>query len=328
VTKHVMVTGGAGFIGREMVEKLVTRGYRVICYDLAEQFGRHKEFFDVLRGRGNLELVAGSILDRTALRNSIKNAEVVLHFAAMLGVRKTEENKLGCLEANINGTDNVLNACVMNGVGKIVLASSSEVYGEPTRNPITENDETKGKTVYAVSKMAGEELVKGYHQLYPSLNYTIVRFFNTYGEGQVAQFVLSRFVHQVLLGKSPVVYGDGTQVRSYGHVDDITTGVMSIIETPVSNGKVYNLGNSTQVMTLSELAQKVIDVLAPGKGLKVNVLGSFDGADRVPEREIHTRYCDTNLAARELGYSAKITVEEGIRRIAKHGAIHADWPTV
>jgi UDP-glucose 4-epimerase len=328
MAKRVMVTGGAGFIGREMTRKLMASGYEVVCFDLAEQFGRYKVLFDELRSRGSLSLAAGSILDRTVLRTAIKGVDVVVHCAAMLGVRKTELNKLGCLEANINGTDNVLNAAVMNDVTKVVFASSSEVYGEPSRNPIREGDETKGKTVYAVSKLAGEELVKGYHQLYPHLNYTIVRFFNTYGEGQVAQFVLTRFVQQVLAGKNPVVYGDGTQVRSYGHVDDITGGVIKCIEKPIANGKVYNLGNSTQVMTLLELAQKVIDVLAPGKGLKADVLGSFEGSDRVPEREIHVRYCDTTLAARELDYQARITIDEGIRRIATAGPIHVDWPTV
>jgi UDP-glucose 4-epimerase len=328
MAKRVMVTGGAGFIGSEMVRKLLAAGHEVVCFDLAEQFARHKAQFDDLRTKGTLQLSAGSILDRTSLRTAIKNVDAVVHCAAMLGVQKTELNKLGCLEANINGTDNVLNACVMNDVTKVVFASSSEVYGEPSRNPIREVDETKGKTVYAVSKLAGEELVKGYHQLYPHLNYTIVRFFNTYGEGQVAQFVLTKFVRQVLEGKNPVVYGDGTQVRSYGHVDDITGGVLKCIEMPIANGKVYNLGNSTQIMTLSQLAQKVIDVLAPNKGLKVEVLGSFEGSDRVPEREIHVRYCDTTLAHTELGFEAKITVEEGIRRIASHGAIHADWPTV
>jgi UDP-glucose 4-epimerase len=326
--KHVVVTGGAGFIGRETVKKLVKNGYDVVCFDLAEQFGRHKQFIDELRGFGNLHLVAGSVLDRTTLRSAIKEAETVLHFAAMLGVRKTEENRLGCLEININGTDNVLNACVMNGVKKVIFASSSEVYGEPNRNPISESDETKGKTVYAISKLAGEELVKGYHQLYPDLHYTIVRFFNTYGEGQVAQFVLTRFVHNVLSGRNPVVYGEGTQLRSYGHVDDVTDGVMRIMENPVSHGQVYNLGNSTQVMSLTQLAQMVIDVLAPNKGLKVDVLGSFEGSDRLPDREIHARYCDTSHAARDLGFSPRITVEEGIRRIAQSGQIHADWPTV
>lgn len=326
--RNILVTGGAGFIGRETVAKLVEGGYSVVAFDVAEQFGRHMDLFTKLREAGNLRLVSGSIMDRTALRTAMQSAEVVIHLAAMLGVRKTEENRLGCLDININGTDNVLNACVMDGVRKIVFASSSEVYGEPARNPIKEMDETKGKTVYAVSKLAGEELVKGYHQLYSDLNYTIVRLFNTYGEGQVAQFVLVRFVKNVLEGKNPLVYGGGDQTRSYGHVDDVTDGILKIIENPVSNEKVYNLGNSTQVMTLKDLAQKVIDVLAPDKGLKVDVLGTFEGSDRLPEREIHSRYCDTSLASRDLGYSPKVSVEEGIRRIAEYGHVHADWPTV
>ena len=326
--QRVMVTGGAGFIGSEMVRKLLARGYDVVCFDLAEQFSRHQALFDELRTRGKLHLAAGSILDRTALRVAIKGVDVVVHCAAMLGVRKTEEHKLGCLETNITGTDNVLGACVMNDVTKIVFTSSSEVYGEPNHNPIRETDEAKGKTVYAISKLAGEELVKGYNQLYPHLKYTIVRFFNTYGEGQVAQFVLTRFVHQVLAGRNPVVYGHGMQLRSYGHVDDVTEGVVKCIENPISNGKLYNLGNPGQIMTVTELAQKVIDLLAPGRGLKVEVLGSFDGSDRIAEREIHSRYCDTTLAETELGFTATITVEEGIRRIANYGAIHTDWPTI
>jgi UDP-glucose 4-epimerase len=246
----------------------------------------------------------------------------------MLGVRKTEENRLGCIEINITGTENVLNACVMNSCRKVIFASSSEVYGEPTRNPVREGDETKGKTVYAISKLAGEELVKGYHQLYPGLKYTIVRFFNTYGEGQVAQFVLARFVKAVLEGRNPVVFGDGSQMRSYGHVDDVTDGVVAALERDCADARTYNLGNSTQVMTLKDLAQKVIDTLAPERGLKVEVLGHFDGSDRIAEREIHIRYCDTTRAAAELDYRPTITVEEGIRRIAAFGPIHSDWPTV
>jgi UDP-glucose 4-epimerase len=246
----------------------------------------------------------------------------------MLGVKKTEDNKLSCMEINVNGTDNVLSAAVSEGVKKFILASSSEVYGEPNRNPIRETDDTKGKTVYAVSKLAGEELVKGYHQLYTSMGYTIIRFFNTYGEGQVAQFVLCKFVREVMAGRNPVVYGDGNQVRSYGHVDDVTEGVKRIIENPISNGQVYNLGNSTQVMTLSELAQRVIDLVNPNKGLRVEVLGGFAGSDRVSEREIHMRYCDTGHAKMDLGFEPRITVDEGIRRIAAQEVIHADWPSV
>lgn len=326
--KSILVTGGAGFIGRELVRKLVTAGYQVVAFDLAEQFARHEEIFGQYRKDGRLRLVSGSILDRTAVRSAMTSVDSVIHLAAMLGVRKTEENRLGCIEININGTENVLSASVMNGVKKFVFASSSEVYGEPRINPITEDLETQGKTVYAVTKMAGEELVKGYNQLYPHFNYSIVRFFNTYGEGQVAQFVLMRFVKNVLEGKNPVVYGDGSQVRSYGHVDDVTDGVIKVMENPAANGKVYNLGNSKQVISLKDLAQRVIDILAPNKGLRVEIVGSFEGTDRLPEREIHARYCDTSKAERDLGYQPRITIDEGIRRIAESGQIHADWPRI
>jgi UDP-glucose 4-epimerase len=325
--KKVLVTGGAGFIGRESVRKLVSAGYEVICFDLAEQISRHRANLEKIAALGSLRLASGSVLDRTAVRHAVKGADVVLHLAAMLGVKKTEDFKLSCMEINIGGTENVLSAAVSEGVKKFVFASSSEVYGEPNRNPIRESDDTKGKTVYAVSKMAGEELVKGYNQIYPTMNYSIIRLFNTYGEGQVAQFVLSKFVREVLSGRNPVVYGDGNQVRSYGHVDDVTEGVKRIIENPISNGKVYNLGNSTQVMTLTELAQRVISIVAPGKDLKVEVLGGFSGSDRNPEREIYVRYCDTSQARADLGYEASITVDEGIRRIAAQEVFHIDWPS-
>jgi UDP-glucose 4-epimerase len=269
---------------------------------------------------------SGSILDNNAIRKAIQGVDVVVHLAAMLGVQKTEDDMLGCIEVNINGTNNVLNAAVFHNVKKFVFASSSEVYGEPDSNPIVESQTTKGKTVYAVSKIAGEELVKGYNQQYSKLDYTIIRFFNTYGEGQIAQFVLTKWVKMVLEGKNPIVYGDGRQIRSYGHVDDITKGIKKIIENKISNGKVYNLGNSNQIRTLSELAQQVIDVLSPDKNLEVDVIGSFSGADRDSSREIHSRHCNTSLAEKDLDYSPLISIEEGIRRIAKQKNIYSDWP--
>lgn len=327
MNKNVLITGGAGFIGRELVKKLVRLKYHVIAFDLTEQFSRHKNYFNNLEAK-NLLIQAGSILDKTALRSAFKKVDTVIHLAAMLGVQKTESNRLACMEINVSGTENVLNACVLDNVKRVIFASSSEVYGEPSRNPISEDDETKGKTVYAVSKLAGEELVKGYNQLNPNLKYTIVRLFNTYGEGQIAQFVLAKFVNNVLRGENPVVYGSGNQIRSYGHVEDVTDGLVKIIENNISDNKIYNLGNSTQVMTLVELANKVIEILAPNQGLQVDVLGSFDGSDRHADREIHSRYCDTSLAFSDFGYSPKIDIEEGIRRIAAQNSIEIDWPTV
>ena len=323
--KSIFVTGGAGFIGRELTKKLLQAGHRVTCLDTGEQFTRYADFFEGL-STDHLTIVRGTILDRIRLMTAMAGSDVVVHLAAMLGVKRTEENRLRCMEINVTGTDAVIGACVFSNVEHVIFASSSEVYGEPSSNPIKETNETKGKTVYAVTKLAGEELVKGYNQLFPDMNYTIVRFFNTYGEGQVAQFALARFVKAVVEGKNPVVYGDGTQERSYGHVDDVIDGLLRIIRNPVAYGKVYNLGNSTQVNSLTDLARKVIDVLAPESGLEVEVLNTFDGSDRTKDREIHTRYCDTTLASEELGFSPSITVEDGIRRLAAADIIHEDWP--
>ena len=326
MTKTIFITGGSGFIGRETARKLLINGYKVICFDLGIQFARNEGVFSELKKLGDLKTFNGTILDRIALKVVMMGSDVTIHMAAVLGVKRTEENRLRCMETNVNGTDIVLSACVFSNVEHVIFASSSEVYGEPSSNPIKETNETKGKTVYAVSKLAGEELVKGYNQLFPSMNYTIVRFFNTYGEGQVAQFALARFVKAVVEGRNPVVYGDGTQERSYGHVDDITDGILEIVRNPISRNKVYNLGNSSQVNSLNQLARKVIDVLAPDSGLEVDILNSFDGSDRTKEREIHTRYCNTTLAFEDLGFNPSITVEEGIRRLAESKHIHDDWP--
>jgi len=324
--KKVFVTGGGGFIGRAVIKRLLENGSSVVAFDLAEQLTLHSDTLKEYGLIGPLELVDGTILDKRRLQTTMTGCDAVIHLAAMLGVRRTEDNKLSCLEINITGSDYVLNTCASHNIPRVLLASSSEVYGEPIQNPIKEGDITQGKTVYAVSKLASEELIKGYHQLFPNMNYTILRFFNTYGEGQVSQFVLSKFVRAVLSGENPIVYGNGDQTRGYGHVDDITTGVVKLLWDPKASNQTYNLGNSKEVYTLRELAQKTIDLLAPDKGLKVDVLGGFDGTDRVAEREINFRHCDTTHAKEDFGFEANITVEEGIRRIAEYGIFHHDWP--
>jgi len=324
MSKRILITGAGGMIGLALARNLLRRGHAVRCFDLYEQFLRRRDEVRGLRSLGDVEIVPGTIMDRWAIAIAAKECHAAVHLAAMLGVRRTEENRLLCIDININGTDNVLNACVQNNVGRVIVASSSEVYGEPTRNPVREDDETKGKTVYAVTKLAAEELVKGYHQICPDLGYTIVRFFNTYGEGQVAQFALSRFVKRVVEGNNPIVYGTGQQKRSFCHMTDAVEGVALMLESDRARNRVYNIGNSREVYTLKEAAQKVIDTLAPGKGRTVDLVG-FEDSDRTSEREIFTRYCDTARATEELGFRPAVTLEDGIRRIAAAPEIHDSW---
>jgi len=327
LTLRFLVTGASGLIGRETVRQLLGQGHEVVCFDLAEQFMRHRSFFESLKKTGKVAFFSGTMLDRMSVHEAMNGCDVVIHLGAMLGVRRTEEHKLRCIQVNVNGTEIVLNVAALCGVKHFIFASSSEVYGEPDSCPINEQADTKGKTLYGVTKLAGEGLVDGYHQLFPSMNYTIVRLFNTYGEGQVSQFVISKFVQAVLKGEAPTVYGAGKQKRSYAHVIDTVRGILLSALNPVTYSRIYNIGNSHEVVTLTELAWQVIKVLQPNTDIKPNVLNTYESSDRSQGREIFDRWCDTSLAKHDFGYSPEITLEDGIQRVAKAGLAHSDWPT-
>ena len=193
--------------------------------------------------------------------------------AAYLGVRRTELNKLRCIEINIDGTKNVLNACSLNNDKKIIFASSSEVYGEPLLNPVSEQEITKGKTVYAITKLAGEELMKAYHDEF-KISYTILRYFNTYGPHQVSQFVIPKFIKMVRENKAPVIYGNGTQERSYNFSADSAEATIKSLYSKKTNSKVLNIGNSKELINLKDLANLVIKICGKNK-IKTNFKGKF-----------------------------------------------------
>ena len=321
--KKILITGGAGLIGIDLCKLLLNKKYKIVCFDLLEQIKRNEIKFKDLSNNKNFKFFPGSILDRSALNSAMDGVQTVFHLAAMLGVKRTEEQKLKCLEINICGTENVTQSSLIAGVNHIVFASSSEVYGEPRSNPINELTETQGKTVYAVTKLAGEEYIKGYNQLNPKLNYTIVRFFNTYGENQVSQFFLTRVVRKIMNNQEPEVYGDGLQERSFCHVEDSCDALLKIIETDKSKNKIYNIGNSDQVYSLNRAVEIALKVLEKPKIRIKNI--PFSSSDRNFNREIFKRYCDTTLAKTELGFEPKISLEEGIMRISTNKNYVQNW---
>ena len=182
--KNIFITGGAGLIGFTLTKTLLQMNYNVAVFDLKEQLIIKEDSFKELLKKypNSFKIFPGTLMDKYAVIKALKGYEVVIHLAAILGVKRTEDNKLQCLNVNVNGTENILNACLQNENTHFLFGSSSEVYGEPISNPVNEECITQGKTVYAISKLTGEELVKGYAQLYKNFNYTIIRFFNTYGE--------------------------------------------------------------------------------------------------------------------------------------------------
>lgn len=320
--KKVLVTGGAGCIGIQVCKELSQRGIPVCLFDLPEQISRVEKLLSPDMG-----IYYGSILDCSSLRDAMAGCDAVIHLAAYLGVRRTETNRLRCLEININGTKNVLDCAIQHRIKKIVFASSSEVYGEPLHNPVTEKAHTQGKTVYAISKLAGEELCKAYAQRYPELSYIILRYFNTYGPSQIAQFVIPKFIRNVMGNMPPIIYGDGKQKRSYCYSSDSAWATVEAMLNEKANSEVFNIGNSDSPLTLSELALLVIRLSGKEGTIKPQYQTQFINTDRSREREVFERFCDTSKARKILNFIPKVPIDEGIKKVLEHGVILPKWET-
>jgi len=318
--KKILVTGGSGCIGMPVCNELLKKGIKVVLFDLYEQINQANAQINK-----DVDIYYGSILDESSLREAARGCDGVIHLAAYLGVRRTELNSLRCLDININGTKKVLDAAINAGIKKIVFASSSEVYGEPLKNPISEHDITQGKTVYAVSKLAGEEMIKASACEYTDLNFSILRYFNTYGPYQIAQFVVPKFIRSVLAGKSPVVYGDGSQQRSYCYSTDTARATVEAMLNEKANGHVLNVGNSDALISLLGLADLVINLCGMQDKIKPIIKNSFEETDRTFSREIKSRFCDTGKIFNLLGFQPKISLKEGIKKVIEYGVIQPKW---
>ncbi|MFH1326440.1 MAG: NAD-dependent epimerase/dehydratase family protein [Candidatus Falkowbacteria bacterium] len=295
----VLITGGAGFIGSAIAKNLSERGFAIKSFDI----NKPKERFG--------EYINSTIMYPDELYQSIKGCDYVIHLAAMLGVKRTEQSRMACLNINIQGTKNVIDACVRAGVKKILFSSSSEVYGEPYKTPICEDDPVSPKSIYAITKLAGEEYLKAYQREH-GLDYSIIRFFNVYGAGQVEEFVMSRFVRAVTKDQAPTVYGEGNQVRSFCHVSDAAQGVYLALVSDKSNAEVFNIGNDQAAITMKDLAHKVIAL--SGKNIEPCFV-PMEQSDRTSKREIIKRMPDISKAKALLNYNPTITLDEGITDI-------------
>ena len=273
----------------------------------------------------NTEIFQGSILDKPKLSQAIKGCTHVVHLAASLGVQNTEMDKINCLANNILGTKNALSASANEKVSKFVFASSSETYGEPIKTPINEDSITQGKTVYAVSKLAGEEFVKAYSQKFSFLNYSILRFFNVFGPNQVGQFVISKFINNAKQNKPIVINGDGKQQRAYCYVDDAVRGILMALQSEKANSEVINIGNSSNLISINDLARMICRIINVDDAIITNDL-KFENTDRKQEREIFKRYPDTNKAKLLLDFEAEVGLEEALKKVVKNANYIKSWP--
>jgi len=258
---QILITGGAGFIGSHMCERLVLEGHKVTVIDNFST-GRASNL-DGLVGSNNFTLVEGSILDSKILNSLVKNSEYVFHLAAAVGVFNIVKNPLESLLTNIRGTENVLEAAVETKT-PVFLTSSSEVYGKNISNSLKESDDrilgspTTLRWSYSEAKAIDESLAYAYH-VEKHLETRIVRFFNTVGPRQLGAYgmVVPRFVKSALNDEPITIYGDGNQTRCFAHVYDVIDAVIATAFAKNTIGKVINIGNNFEI-SINDLAKKII----------------------------------------------------------------------
>ena len=302
--EQIFITGASGLIGLQLVNQLLKKNYRVTGYDLCPIKNNIED--------KNFKFFTGSVLDKNKILKSIGNSTIIIHLAAYLGVKKTEENNLTCLNINIEGTLNMLEIAIQKKIKRFIFASSSEIYGEQKFFPISERAEPKFKSIYGTSKIVCEEYIKSYHQKF-NLNYNILRFFNIYGTEQRDDFVISKFIKRLKNKKPLIIFGNGSQIRSFCHVSDAVKGLLKVILYGKKN-IIYNVGNNNQPISILNLSKKIIKLSKlKGKIKKIK----FEESDRKKTREINKRIPDIKLLTSHTGYKPSISLESGIRQLLK-----------
>jgi len=313
-----LITGGAGFIGSHLAEKLLLSGNHVSIIDNLSTGVRA----NLANIEGRISFKQGSILDQVLIDQVVAESDYVVHLAASLGVFNIVNYPLDSLRTNLKGTEIVLEASDKHSK-PILIASTSEIYGKNNKVPLSEEDDRiighplKSRWSYSEAKAADESLAYFYY-LENKLPVRIIRFFNTVGPRQVGHYgmVVPRFVSSALKNEPLQVYGSGEQIRCFCHIDDAVRALLLVLESEQAIGQVFNVGNNQQI-SIMDLAKKVIE-LTNSKSEIVKV----PYAEAYPEgfEDMQRRVPDISKINRVLGWSPQIGLDKIVKDIAAYHA--------
>ena len=303
----ILITGGAGNVGGELACRLVKNdNYFVVVVDNLSTgkienlpYSTHPNFL-FIKGDVNEYIEIASVV-------LAHKFDYVFHYAAIVGVDRTLKNPMGVLK-DIEGIKNILSLAKNVGVKRVFYSSSSEVYGEPVEFPQSENTTPlNSRLPYAVVKNLGEVFFRSYYKEY-GLNYTIFRFFNTYGPKQSTDFVISKFINTALENETITIYGDGRQTRTFCYIDDNVDSTVAIFEQNLFVNDVVNIGSSVEISMLA-LAELVIDITGSLSKMKhLNALKEGDMSRRQPDISKMKQVLNRRLTS----------LEQGIRKVLEH----------
>ena len=302
----ILVTGGAGFIGNHLIERLLEEGYEVVCLDNFNDYYnpqiKRNNIRPYLRER-NFNLVEADIRDKNTLKKVFEKYKFqkVIHLAAQAGVRLSLKQPNLYVDVNVNGTLNLLELSKAYKIESFIFGSSSSVYGATKEIPFSEEGKLKPISPYGVSKRTGELLCSTYNHLY-NLPVTILRFFTVYGPRQRPDMAIHKFTKLIDEVKEICLYGNGETSRDYTYISDIVEGIMSALNKDF-NYEIFNLGNSnpTNLSHLISLIEKNL-----GKSAKIKYLSEQPGDPSIT-------FADISKSKRMLNYNSKVKMEEGIK---------------
>jgi UDP-glucose 4-epimerase len=302
MSERILVTGGAGFIGSNLCEKLLEEGHYVSSLDNLAT-GR-MENIQSYKDNKNYEFTRGSITDYDLLKKLFSDTDYVLHQAAIPSVQRSVENPGASHEANVDGTFNVLLAAKDTGIKKVVYAASSSAYGDTPTLPKREDMTPNPKSPYAVTKLTGEYYCRAFTEVY-GLKTIALRYFNVYGPRQNPKSeyaaVIPRFITKILNEESPTIYGDGTQTRDFTYVKDVVSANIKAMESNASG--IYNIAYGKRI-SLNELAGKI------NKYTGKNVKPLYD---KPRTGDVKDSLADITQAKEKLGYYPKYDIDIGLQ---------------
>ncbi len=316
---RALVTGGAGFVGSHLVERLVARGDDVTILDDLST-GR----LENIGGVGEtVRFVEGSVLDASLVDELVGATDVVYHLAAAVGVQYVIDHPLASLQTNIRGTENVLGACAKHDGRRVLIASTSEVYGKNTKDALNENDDRLlgsarvSRWFYAAAKSIDEAFALAYHQD-AGLPAVVVRLFNTVGPRQTGRYgmVVPRFVRWALRGEPLRVYGDGQQTRCFTNVADVVRALMLLMDAPAAAGEIFNIGQPNEIRIV-DLAKRVIELCESSSEV---ALVPYDSADAYGPRasgyeDMRRRVPDVTKLRQLTGFEPSIGLDQTLREV-------------
>lgn len=304
--RRVLLTGGAGFIGSHLVERLVPANEVVVLDTLRRNalapagLDRHPK----------VTLVQGDVLDAEVVRRAAEGCDAVVHLASIAGVDTVLKNPVLTMKVSLLGTMNVLDAAVAAGtVRRVIDFSTSEVFGRYAYN-VTEWDSTtlgavgEARWTYAVAKLATEHLALNYHKQH-GLPTCSIRPFNIYGPRQVGEGAVHHFIVRALRGEPIEIHNDGSQIRAWCYVDDIVDGILLALEREGAVGHAFNIGNPRSTLTIHALAREIVRLASSGSPLKFVPWNHADVELRIP---------NISKARELLAYEPKVDLEEGLLR--------------